>query len=361
MPEQETPNPQTELLQKAFQLHKEGKLEEAEAAYTEIIKANLEFPAAYTNLATIWYNAGKEDRAISLYEKAIEIWPNFTDAYNNLGVAYQKQKQIDKAIDCFKKAVALDPERTNLQHLINSLSGTNSSTAPEKYVTQIFDDYANNFENSLVNKLNYKTPEHLSDLLDETLPNHQAFDQAIDLGCGTGLSGVAFQRHANHMVGIDLSQNMLDKAKEKKLYQDLIKNNLIDGITQTGKHFDLFFSVDVVVYIGDIAELFDTISKHANPDAIFCLSTERLFEGDYKLLPTGRYAHTYDYIIRTAKQAGLIELAHKESPIRTDNNKPIIGGLFIFRKDAWVTDKWHANKAEFSGGVWQQPTLFKAY
>ena len=40
----------------------------------------------------------------------------------------------------------------------------------------------------------------------------------MDLGCGTGLFGMEIKQFCEHLEGIDLSEKMLHKAKEKNVY-----------------------------------------------------------------------------------------------------------------------------------------------
>ena len=48
----------------------------------------------------------------------------------------------------------------------------------------------------------------------------------LDLGCGTGLSGALFRRHANRLDGVDLSPAMLDRARERGAEQIHLVNSL---------------------------------------------------------------------------------------------------------------------------------------
>ena len=55
-------------------------------------------------------------------------------------------------------------------------------------VRELFDDYADTFDDDLVNGLRYDVPN----LLRKQIPDAH-FKRCLDLGCGTGLSGVAFR------------------------------------------------------------------------------------------------------------------------------------------------------------------------
>ena len=59
-------------------------------------------------------------------------------------------------------------------------------------------------------RLDYRLPQIIADKLGP-LEGH-----IIDLGCGTGLTGVALKNPRNSLTGIDISPAMLEKAREKR-------------------------------------------------------------------------------------------------------------------------------------------------
>lgn len=48
----------------------------------------------------------------------------------------------------------------------------------------------------------------------------------MDLGCGTGLMGPLLRQHVEHLAGVDLSQGMIDKARERGCYDELAVGEL---------------------------------------------------------------------------------------------------------------------------------------
>ena len=73
------------------------------------------------------------------------------------------------------------------------------------YVRTLFDQYAPEFDRALLDTLHYRGPRVLRDAVIGAL--HAAgrlpSGRAIDLGCGTGLSGRAFARYADELIGFD--------------------------------------------------------------------------------------------------------------------------------------------------------------
>jgi predicted TPR repeat methyltransferase len=75
----------------------------------------------------------------------------------------------------------------------------------------------------------------------------------LDLGCGTGLVGARFHPLARTLTGIDLSPNMLEVARQRRLYVDLICSELTEFLQMQTKNFDLAVATDVFLYIGDLS------------------------------------------------------------------------------------------------------------
>mgnify|MGYP007000297167 len=63
------------------------------------------------------------------------------------------------------KAIILKPDYGEAKHLLASLVGETTSTAPRDYVENLFDKYAAKFEESLVKKLGYKIPNLIAKII----------------------------------------------------------------------------------------------------------------------------------------------------------------------------------------------------
>ena len=117
---------------------------------------------------------------------------------------------------------------------INAIEGNNSTTPPENYVKDLFDNYSNNFEKSLVNNLKYSAPK----LIAKTLLEIKNLGNVIDMGCGTGLIGKEIKQYCNNLIGVDISQKMLDLANKKNIYDELYKSEIKTYLTIKELNFD---------------------------------------------------------------------------------------------------------------------------
>lgn len=341
-----------------------GKLDQARDCYLRSLKLNPQDPGILFNLGTVFHQQGKLEQAASYIENSLEIKPDFPSAYILLSNIYREQNHPDLGAAClikfleyvpdsievlfelgnilaahqdyanasiyFKRILEIDPDNGSARHAVAALSGETTATAPRQHVEQIFDDLSESFDGHLA-QLGYRAPEILKEMIIALAASQVHFDRAIDLGCGTGLSGLQFRPMVKHLTGLDLSQKMLDVARTKEIYDELSKADICQYLESSQQQYDLFIATDVFVYIGDLSDTFRTISEHARPDACFVFSTEESLEQDFVLRPTGRYAHSRNYIEKLAITHGFAIASSQSINLRMEGQQQIKGGLFALR------------------------------
>ncbi|NQV99943.1 MAG: tetratricopeptide repeat protein [Rhodospirillales bacterium] len=308
-----------------------GKLEQAVTSYHKAIAIKPDHADAHSNLGSALRELGKLDEAVTSYRKAIAINPDFAGAYSNLGSALKELGKRDEAVASYHKAITINPGLHSAQHILNSMLGTTTDSAPIDYVKDLFDGYADHFEHKLLNDLSYSMPSLLKDIFLESGLVEGKLSRAIDLGCGTGLLGDQFKSLVEVLVGIDLSANMIVKAEEKNIYDELYVDELVEGLDALSAKFDLFLASDVFVYVGNLSPIFESIERHAQKDALLLFSTEHTNGEGFILQDTGRYAHTKDYVFGAAEKFGF-QLEHfSTTDLRKDKNIWITGGIYMFR------------------------------
>lgn len=312
-------------------LQEQGRLDEAISSYRSAIAANPDDVYSHYNLGNVLQEQGRADEAIVSYKNAIAINPGYMEAYNSLGYMLQQQGKIDKAIDAYQKALEKDPDNPVAEHMLASLTGKTTKSAPPEYVKSLFDYFSRNFEDQLVEKLDYHSPRLLRRMLDRILKGDYCFQNAIDLGCGTGLSGMEFREITKSLSGIDISPKMIEKAKEKNIYDYLEAVDIIDFFVNTREKYDLFIATDVLVYIGNLKPLFSLVESHASKGAYFLFLTESTDEKEYLLRPTGRYAHSLSYILSLAEECHFEVAVCEPAIIRKHHESGIMGDHLILR------------------------------
>jgi len=108
----------------------------------------------------------------------------------------------------------------------------------------------------LVRELQYSVPENLVSLARQRARNPDNKWDVLDLGCGTGLIGVAIAPYARNLVGVDLSAKMLAKARDRNLYRRLEQQDLLSMMKhEPASSYDLIVAADVFVYLGNLEDI----------------------------------------------------------------------------------------------------------
>jgi predicted TPR repeat methyltransferase len=316
----------------------QGQFSEAISIFQHALTLDPDDPEIYYNLAIALTEAGKPEEAVRNYYQAIKVNPDYPEAWGNLGFLLVLKGRTDEAIDAFTRVVELADDHLSAKHMLAALKGETPDFAPREYVTSLFDNYAEKFDQHLAENLKYKTPSEIRRVLDSCLPEKRVFSQAIDLGCGTGLSGLSFKDISKRMTGIDLAPKMLEAAEKKGIYEALFQAEIIEFLRQSQEQYDLFIATDVFVYIGDLSQVFEEVKRSSLGRSYFVFSTEdadRALKADdigekgFILQKSGRYAHKQSYIEKLARLAGFSVKACQTAGIREENGVFIAGNIFI--------------------------------
>jgi len=103
----------SDRFQKAVAFHEQGKLEEAEKLYREIIKIEPEHSSSCYLLGVIAHQQGKDIDALELIKKAVAMNPDKPDFHCGCGEIYFALEDYDSAVSCFTKAIELKPDFLN--------------------------------------------------------------------------------------------------------------------------------------------------------------------------------------------------------------------------------------------------------
>ncbi|MDK4712954.1 methyltransferase domain-containing protein [Rhizobium sp. CNPSo 4039] len=289
--------------------------------------------------------SGEPASAAELMEQALELAPRWAAGWFTLAAYREKAGDAPGAIAALNEVLLLDEGDVFGARLKLAVLGGAEvpDRPPSLYVERLFDDYADRFETSLVEKLGYSVPGKLATQIAETagIPKH--FRLAIDLGCGTGLLGPEIRARVDRLEGYDLSKGMLAKAGEKGVYDHLGQADLslkpeLSGVFDEGfavGRADLITAADVLMYLGDLRGVAAIVQKLSANGAVFAFSVEDAEQPDgYVLRDSLRFAHSEAYVRQILTAHGFTVLDLVRSVIRMDGGKPVHGILFITRKSA---------------------------
>ena len=101
----------------------------------------------------------------------------------------------------------------------------------------IYKNWATDYESDVINLAGYVGHLITSDLLLNYLRNTESI--VLDAGCGTGLVGeILYKNNFRNIDGVDFSQEMLDIANQKKIYQSLKLVDLTKKLDYENDSFD---------------------------------------------------------------------------------------------------------------------------
>ena len=349
-------------------LKQAGQVAAAASCYQKALLVDDGFADAYSNLGVILKSEGHLLRAIDYYRRALDLDPTLGETYNNLANAYQEIGELEEAVDAYlqaadrmpdsdtvhynvgmllnrqgqrddalvhlKRALELNPERSDARHLVAALEGRTTQRAPLDYVRKLFDDYAPRFEAHLVGDLQCRIHLDIVGLLNQHRRGRR-FGHALDLGCGTGLTGAAARGFIDHLAGVDLSENMLRQAEVKGVYDALRAADIDSYLEAMEGTVDLVMAGDVFIYMGALDTTISLIANRLNDRGVLAFSVEaEVPAASWVLRPTGRFGHGDAYISSLMAENGLTVVDKLQTALRTDRGKPISGIIYLAEKFA---------------------------
>jgi predicted TPR repeat methyltransferase len=348
-----------------------GETDAAHALFQSLAAERSDSAAARLGLARCLAATGRQEEALEEYREAVALRPNDRDAvlalaealtlsgdalaavellqplarrleddasvHHALGRSWLALREPAKALAALRHAgkVAEGDEAAAIERLIAALEAGEGADLSASYVRALFDRYADRFDQDLVGKLGYAAPDLLRSAVDRVMPAAAGL-RILDLGCGTGLAGVTFKPLASRLAGVDLSPRMVEKARQRRLYDELTVGDVVEAMERAPAGWDLLVAADVLVYIGDLAPVFGAAARALPPGGHFAATLERLpdqpvalADETFMLGATRRYAHSEQYVRATAEAAGfLIRLMEPCSP-RREKGMPVPGLLFV--------------------------------
>ncbi|MCU6499687.1 tetratricopeptide repeat protein [Rugamonas sp. A1-17] len=313
-------------------LHCLRMLPEAVESYDRAIHLRPQWAEAYNSQGAAMHRLGIFDAALDSYDQALALKPDYALAHYARGNTLRSMGRNDEAIAAYRAALAHGDNPETIAFALASVgAGETPAALPAEYVRSLFDQYANHFDQHLVEVLDYRTPSYLDSLIRRTIGADQP--DTLDLGCGTGLCGPYLKAYAGKLAGVDLSRQMLDKAAERKLYDSLACDDLTAYLDTQRDAWDLAVAADVFVYIGDLAPVFAGVHRALRDGGHFCFTVEAGEGADYALRPSNRYAHTQAYLERLAAETGFQLKAAEALTARQENGAPIAALALMLQKN----------------------------
>lgn len=288
---------------------------------------------AYLNLANTYKASGQYEQALENYRKAAEHSPQLEEAYYGIIKSSRCLGKREFAIEAIEGLSNFAEASPIVPHMLAAWTGKDKpERASDEYVRTVFDRYAESFESSLTS-LGYIGPALLGDTLKELFPAKASNLRVLDAGCGTGLALAQLKPYASKIVGMDLSPKMLDQARQKGGYDQLICASLEVGVARYYEYFELVASIDTLIYFGNLSHVL-TVTRDALKNGgylVFTLESSCKADG-YELCQSGRYAHTETYIAELLASLFYNICELRSCVIRKELGEDVKGFLIVAQK-----------------------------
>lgn len=289
---------------------------------------------AWIELGLVRQAQGHEEGAAAAFDHATAIAPDQIKPWFCLAESCRALGQAERAAQAYRHCLTLDPDDSHGAGLGLALTGAAATPqrAPQAYVRQLFDDYADRFDSALVGALDYRGPALLAEALERTLARTSGL-AVLDAGCGTGLAAPALRPLAATLVGVDLSPAMVAKARERRIYDGLHEAELVEFLNRHPDCYDLVVAADVMVYLGDLSPVLAAARSALKEGGVLAFTLERCGDCEsYMLGAKHRYAHAPAYVREQAEFAGFAVTLLEDAVTRKDGGEDVPGLLVVLGK-----------------------------
>ena len=274
---------------------------------------------------------GDAEAAADILAQTLELVPEWPEGRFALAETLAEAGRKYDAIAAYETYLTLDPaDSMGAAVKLALLTAIAPKVLPEAYLRRLFDEYAPRFEKALREKLRYRAPEILREALDE-VQTTGTFARTFDLGCGTGLAGVALRERTAWLGGVDLSAAMVKGARDKGIYDQLTVGDMIAALGDLDPACDLIVAADVLTYVGDLAPLFVTVRRHLASKGSFAFTVQRHDGEGFVLGAEHRFSHSQTYIENLAAQSGFEVLILKPAVSRQEKGVDVPGLVAVLR------------------------------
>jgi predicted TPR repeat methyltransferase len=289
-------------------------------------------PEELYNLAKRLKENGNVQPAFLCAQRAVELKPDYWDAWYDLGDLAQSVGRREDARAAYQAWFDAHPDDAEIEHLLIALrDDAPPARASDRTIQQIYKDFAWNYETRMLKDLDYKGPERVLEGIQSVIgtPSNLA---VLDLGCGSGLSGLSLKQFASNLTGVDLSPEMIELARARNIYDRLEVAEITDWLRRNEESYDLVASCDCLIYFGDLTEIARAVAKRLKPGGVFALTTEACERYPFQLTDTGRYAHHPDHIRDAAKAADLKVGYLQQAFLRMEYGSEVTGNFAVLVK-----------------------------
>ena len=328
-------------IDQAIEHHINGQLDQALGLYVQALQEDPQTPGAanlisailrtYLELALALMKTGRDKDAIRSFQRVLAIQPDEAVAHAYLSRLFISDNDLPQATHHLRHYLRLVPEDHIGAGML--LAYTGAEAVPERpapaYITRLYDNYAASYDQKLVGSLHYQCPQLIRAALQQHCQNKVAI---LDLGCGTGLCGQAVSSMTTRLDGVDLSPQMIAKAGQRAIYDELAVGDLYPFLEKKANGYDVIVAAGVFEHIGDPRHVFQAAFGALRDSGLFIFTAEDNSTRELSVNSSGYYMHGRAYLAERATQCGFAVSSLESATLRLDNGAAVRGLCVVLGK-----------------------------
>ena len=351
------------LSRRATVLEQLDQPEEALMSLDHMLKLRPEDAAGWNNRGGILVSLGRVDEALQSFERCLALQPHFIEAQSNRAAMLLHLRRFEDALHAADAALALRPDHAvswntrgnvliELRRFKEAVASYDNALAlapelavaadnrdlalfelghlqrcPPGYIRALFDEFSDEYDHRMLETLGYQAHLHLRSLAYRALPSGKNGWRILDLGTGTGLVGETFKDIAQggRLDGIDLSPRMIEAARARAIYYDLILGDIETILHSVGRTYDLVLAADTMIYFGDLSEILSGVAKRLETGGFYLFAVEAKDGEGWEQTEAKRFRHSEAYLRAAAARAKLNFLELVPCFLRREGDEPVKG------------------------------------
>lgn len=290
-------------------------------------------PLTATELREMATRLRGQDRVLAAYicqQRAAELAPDDPQQWYALGELSHIVGRRDEARIAYERYQAFRPDDVEVEHLLTALRDASPPPrASDEYIEQLYSYFASFYDENMCGDLDYRAPDLLNAAINAALGERRDLS-VLELGCGTGLFGRLIRPRARRLVGIDLSAAMVERARERAVYDHLETAEITVWLSRpVAEPFDVIAICDTLIYFGDLGQVLPGAARHLTAGGILGFTVERGEDFPYRLTDSGRFAHHVDHVKEAAERAGFQTLSQSAEILRYEYGVPVAGWVTV--------------------------------
>ena len=265
--------------------------------------------------------------ASTLAPKDPRVWKALGELAHILG-------RREDAKHAYETYLSLDPDDAEIGHILLALRDEPPPLrASDRSILHLYSRFADYYDESMCEDLDYMAPSLLASAVGGILGARDSLE-VVDLGCGTGLIAEHLRPLARRLTGVDLSPEMIARARKRGAYDRLHVGEITSWLGRASEPtFDLIVACDTLIYFGDLSQVVAPAASRLAPNGTLAFTVEKgEHDEPFRLTDSGRYSHTLDHVASVGQDAGLRLVKLENEVLRYEYGDPVEGLLAVLQR-----------------------------